>query len=103
MAAFVVPTPPSLTFSPLPSRMQYRLFLSPMSMPIVIGAFHTFLSCVSLFPSVLFFFMAGLLLHFECVSHWELNSIPPGDRPSHSISRISQARAGKKRRLQRVP
>jgi hypothetical protein len=34
---------------------------------------------------LLFFFMAGLLLHFECASIGSL-SHPAGDRPSHSIS-----------------
>jgi hypothetical protein len=34
---------------------------------------------------VLFFFMAGLLLHFECVTIGSLTH-PAGDRPSHSIS-----------------
>src|SRR5713101_8753542 len=34
------------------------------------------------------FFIAGLLLHLECVFHWELNASRLGDRPSHSISAL---------------
>jgi hypothetical protein len=41
-AAFVVPTLPSLTVSPLPSSMQSRLVLSPRSKPILIGPFQIF-------------------------------------------------------------
>src|SRR5713101_2002643 len=38
------------------------------------------------------FFIAGLLLHLECVFHWELNASRLGDRPSHSISASSMRR-----------
>jgi hypothetical protein len=37
MAFLVVPTVPSVTTSPLSASMQYRLLLSPRSMPTVIG------------------------------------------------------------------
>src|ERR1019366_5537971 len=42
-------------------------------------------SCFRFSPLVCFF-KAGLLLHLECVSIGKLIAIPPGDRPSHSIS-----------------
>src|SRR5882672_2442821 len=54
-------------------------------MPIVIGPLLRAAARFGLWALVLFFFMAGLLLHFECVSIGSL-SHPAGDRPSHSIS-----------------
>src|SRR6266481_3954899 len=53
-------------------------------MPIVIASALCFPSR-TLCRRMLFFFMAGLLLHFECVSIGSL-SHPAGGRPSHTIS-----------------
>src|ERR1700687_139979 len=54
-------------------------------MPIVICPALRAAARFGLCLTVLFFFMAGLLLHFECVSIGSL-SHPAGSRPSHSIS-----------------
>src|SRR2546421_3483575 len=59
-------------------------------MPIVIGPCLRADARFGLCATVLFFFMAGLLLHFECVSIGSL-SHPAGDRPSHSISVSARA------------
>jgi hypothetical protein len=48
--------------------MQYRLILSPKSIPTVMFvAFIAFRLAFGLFERLLFLFTAGLLLHFECV------------------------------------
>src|SRR5271168_5321262 len=67
-----------------PSSSQQRLVLSPRSRPIVIGR-GTRLPRCGLCRAVIFFFMAGLLLHLECVSIGSV-SHPAGGRPSHPIS-----------------
>jgi len=64
-----------------------RPVLSPGSVPIVTRSdLRIFVLRAGLFEILLFFFMAGLLLHLECVSMGKLNAIPPGDQPSYPIS-----------------
>ena len=67
IASLVVPTLASRNTSPFSSSMQYRLVLSPRSIPTV-----TFVDLIAFMLAFgllqpLLFFMAGLLLHFECV------------------------------------
>jgi hypothetical protein len=85
MAFLVVATLPSDNSSPWSPRTQYRLVLAPRSMPIVIGPSGRAAARFGLCDLILFFFMAGLLLHFECVSIGTLTH-PAGGQPSHSIS-----------------
>jgi hypothetical protein len=67
-AFLVVSTLASLNTSPFSSNMQYRLVLSPKSIPTVTFIILVaFLLAFGLLQPLLFFFMAGLLLHFECV------------------------------------
>src|ERR1700690_997098 len=78
MAFLLVPTVPSATISPSAPSTQYRLVLSPRSMPIVIGPGFATLTRFGLFFAMLFFFMAGLLFALRVRIHWEAYRIPPG-------------------------
>src|ERR1700746_4114357 len=70
--------------SPAWSSVQYQLERSPRSRPMVNlrSKFRLLYAA-----AVLLFFIAGLLylLRFERVDNLGAYSIPPGDRPSHSI------------------
>jgi hypothetical protein len=61
IALRVVATLPSDTTSPCAPSTQYRLVLSPRSMPIVIGPCFWAVARFGLCLTLLFFFMAGLL------------------------------------------
>src|ERR1700722_19905291 len=84
----VVAPLPSPPLSLLPMSAQYRLVLSPRSMPIVTGSVPgAALLRRGLFSLLLCFFMPVSFLHLECVSDWDsLSLCPHGDRPSHPIS-----------------
>src|SRR5215471_20957591 len=70
MPALVVVTCPSRRTSPSLLSRQYRLVLSPRSIPIVTPSCVLFVFTVGfgLFSELLRFFMAGLLFHRECVT-----------------------------------
>jgi hypothetical protein len=63
------------------------------SMPIVIGSGVATAARFGLCLTILFFFMAGFLLHFECLSIGSI-SHPAGGRPSHPIS-VASVRYGR--------
>ena len=68
IAFLVVATLASRNTSSFSSNMQYRLVLSPKSIPTVtFVVLVAFMLAFGLLQPLLFFFMAGLLLHFECV------------------------------------
>src|SRR5580704_5871908 len=84
---FVVATLRSPITSPSSASTQYRLVLSPRSIPIVARSDRR-LTCFRRGLLVaLFFFMVGLLFAPRVRTHWDSVTLSPqGGRPSHSIS-----------------